>query len=80
MEPVTLAMTNNRPSRMSWGARDYRVLDEPTLLDLEYGLMTHPSPSPAWRFTAVAEDGDTRVFDVRYDSSIEQWCMVRSYV
>jgi hypothetical protein len=78
-ESVTLTMQDNRPSQMRWNAHDYRVLDEPTLLDMDYGVMTHPLPAAAWRFTAAADDGDTRVFDVRYDRSSGQWVMVRSY-
>jgi uncharacterized protein (UPF0548 family) len=78
-EPIALTMSNNKPCSMVWEARVYRVLDEPTFLDMDYGTMTHPLDSTAWRFIAAADDGDSRVFDVRYDNSMKQWCMVRSY-
>jgi hypothetical protein len=78
-ESVMLTMSHDKPSSMQWDGRDFRVLDEPTLLDMEYGSMTHPLPNPAWRFTAACAD-DVRVFDVRFDQAAEQWRMVRSYV
>lgn len=80
LEPITLTMSNNKPCRMVWCQREYRVMDEPTLLEMEYSRMTHPLPNPAWRFTAGADDGDTRVFDVRFDHASAQWQIVRSYV
>lgn len=80
LEHIALTMRDSKPCRMVWGDREYRVMDEPTLLDMEYSRMTHPLPDPAWRFTAGSGDGDTRVFDVRFDQASAQWQIVRSYV
>ena len=70
------------PTRMFWAGRRYRVTDTPTRLgpgtDLLYAsAMTHPpSPLTGWRFQGSSEDGDTRVFDVRWAEG-GAWKLIR---
>ncbi|WP_346769365.1 hypothetical protein [Planctomonas sp. JC2975] len=70
------------PKRMFWAGHRYRVTDTPTRLGPEPGLLlspaiTHPpSPLNGWRFQGTSDDGDTRVFDVRFADD-DGWELIR---
>lgn len=56
------------PVRLVWRGRRFRVTDRPTPLREVVSAVgiTHPlEPLVGWRFQGTAEDGDSRIFDVR---------------
>jgi hypothetical protein len=71
------------PVRMVWAGRRYRISDTPTRLGPEPdGLlspeMTHPPrPLVGWRFQGTADDGDSRIFDVRRRGPAGEWELFR---
>lgn len=68
------------PERFMWAGSCYRVSDTPTPLDIDYASMTHPCIMPlGWRFQGTSVDGDTRVFDVLYDSAASEWQLLHTY-
>ena len=68
------------PERLFWSGRRYRVTDTPTLVEIEWAAFTHPPEVPrTWRFQGSSDDGDVRVFDVRYLAEREEWQVVRTY-
>lgn len=81
--PVALWLdTAGRPERLVWLGERWRVNDSPTPLeDLAYHpAITHPparASQPGWRFQAVAESGEVRVFDVRLDRG--EWVILRVF-
>ncbi len=79
-EPITLELDGRRlPARLLWNSRNYRVTDQPTVLDSDYWAMTHPLPGFAgWRFQGTDEDGESRVFDV-CRAAEDRWQLLRVY-
>jgi hypothetical protein len=80
---VRVELDEEFPAALHWSSRRWTVIDAPTRLgitdDVAYaGVITHP-PTPwlAWRFTARADDGDVRVFDIRYRAN--GWDLIRTY-
>lgn len=68
------------PERFMWAGRCYCVSDTPTPLDIDYASMTHPCVMPlGWRFQGTSIDGDTRVFDVLYNSADCEWQLLHTY-
>lgn len=85
MEPVALALVDDVPTALTWRSKRFRVADSPTRLsrpaDWFYdAVITHP-PAPAirWRFVGRADDGESRVFDVRYDLVHGRWELLRAF-
>lgn len=71
-----------KPSRLVWEGRRYRVSDEPTALsELLDERVTHlPAVPPVgWRFQGTEGNGESRVFDVRFDPARGQWFLVGTY-
>jgi hypothetical protein len=69
------------PERLVWGSQRYRVTDEPTSLEIDYATITHPPVDFfGWRFQGTSDVGETRIFDVRFDSDCRQWRLLRTYV
>ena len=47
---------------------------------LDAGAFTHPPRvSLGWRFQATADDGDSHVFDIRFDEHRGVWMLLRAY-
>jgi len=70
---------NGVPERIVWHARRYRVSDQPTRLEPDFSLITHPIPIDGWRFQGTADDGTSRVFDVLFSAARGQWQVIRVY-
>ncbi|MBC7725498.1 MAG: hypothetical protein H7146_12270 [Burkholderiaceae bacterium] len=69
-----------RPQRLFWGGRRYRVTDTPTLVDADFGFITHPPDlPPVWRFQGTTDDGQSLVFDVRFDHARGEWVLLRTW-
>lgn len=79
---------DGEPERLVWGHRRFRVNDTPTALvgpaDWWAPFAAHdPAPGRAplaiagWRFQAVADDGETHVFDVEHVA--ERWRLLRVF-
>ena len=68
------------PERFIWSDRWYSVSDTPTPLDIDYSAITHQGAMPlGWRFQGTSADGDTRIFDVLYDSTACSWQLLHTY-
>lgn len=71
------------PARMVRDGRRYRVSDTPTRLGPEPGApvspaITHPPrPLMGWRFQGTADDGESRIFDVRRTNVSGPWELFR---
>ncbi|GGF16586.1 hypothetical protein [Subtercola lobariae] len=86
-EVVAVWLKDGRPNRLVWRARRFRVTDSPTRLAdalpelfLDASALTHPPrPTPGWRFQATANDGEARVFDIRYDEHRDVWLLLHTY-
>ncbi|MWB98393.1 hypothetical protein [Agromyces seonyuensis] len=69
-EEVALWLVDDRPARLVWGGRRWRVSDQPTPLHQRAEwlppMLTHaPEPRIGWRFQATAvDDGESVVVDV----------------
>jgi hypothetical protein len=68
------------PSRVVWEGRRYRVSDSPTRLEPDYELITHPPLLNGWRFQGTSDDGESRVFDVLFSESRQEWRLLRVYL
>jgi hypothetical protein len=70
------------PEQLEWHGHIYRVTDTPTVLDRDWGLMTHPPKGLliGWRFHGTDQDGDSRVFDVLFNDVRQEWELLRDYV
>ena len=69
------------PEQFLWGGSRYRVTDTPTPLDVDYSAITHPGAMPlGWRFQGTSDSGDTRMFDVLYDTSRGEWQLLHTYI
>jgi hypothetical protein len=77
---VVWTRVDGTPERLVWNSRRYRVSDTPTLQELDWVAVTHPpSMPPFWRFQGTADDGDSRVFDVRFEDATNQWRLLRAF-
>ena len=81
-DAITLWLdAGGRPERLVWGGQRWRVNDNPTPLEdaLLHPLITHPprASRPGWRFQAVSESDEVRVFDVREVDG--EWVVLRTY-
>lgn len=74
---VTLWFEDGLPARLVHDGTRYRVSDHPTRLEDEIVPLTHPLVLAGWRFQGTAENGTTRVFDVRQRRGA--WRVVRTY-
>ncbi|MBK4346643.1 hypothetical protein [Lacisediminihabitans changchengi] len=70
------------PERFVWDGRRYRVSDTPTALDVDYAAITHPPDQMplGWRFQGTSDAGETRMFDVLFDESRQEWQLLHTYV
>jgi hypothetical protein len=70
------------PNQLEWRGRKYQVTDTPTVLDWDWGLMTHPPKGllVGWRFQGTDEDGDSRIFDVFFNDVRQEWEILRGYI
>ncbi len=69
------------PERFVWAGIRYRITDTPTPLDVDHGAITHPGSMPlGWRFQGTSGAGDTRMFDVLYDTSRREWQLLHTYL
>jgi len=70
------------PERFVWDGKRYRVSDTPTALDVDYAAITHPPDEMplGWRFQGTSDAGDTRMFDVLFDESRQEWQLLHTYV
>ena len=70
------------PERFVWDGRRYRVSDTPTALDVDYAAITHPPDDMplGWRFQGTSDAGETRMFDVLFDESRQEWQLLHTYV
>jgi hypothetical protein len=82
LDNVVTVWTNDSgiPERLVWRGTRFRVSDQPTPLEPEFNLMTHPIILDGWRFQGTADDGSSRVFDVLFSTSRQEWRLVRTYV
>jgi hypothetical protein len=84
---VMVWSVNGVPARLIWEGQRYRVNDTPTPLDAEdifeltwHPAMTHPLPAwRGWRFQAINDARETKVFDVREGSDGGPWRILRTY-
>lgn len=68
------------PENFVWSNVQYRVTDTPTSLDVDYAAITHPGVMPlGWRFQGTSDDGDSRIFDVLYDATRDEWQLLHTY-
>ncbi|MCU1583961.1 MAG: hypothetical protein JWM49_517 [Microbacteriaceae bacterium] len=68
------------PEHFRWADSNYTVTDTPTPLDVDYAAITHPGAMPlGWRFQGTSDEGDTRMFDVLYDSARREWQLLHTY-
>jgi hypothetical protein len=81
-EAVSLQMgPSGLPELLEWNGRLYRVTDTPTVLDWDWGLMTHPPKGlVGWRFQGTDEVGNSRIFDVVFSDRRQEWELLRDYV
>ena len=78
-DTVAVWLTDGTPDRLVWNGNRYRVSDHPTPLEDEFYWVTHPPVGiVGWRFQGTAEDGTTRMFDIRQNG--DGWTLVRIYV
>jgi hypothetical protein len=68
------------PTRLVWRGIPYRVSDQPTVLEIELPILTHPPAIDGWRFQATDDSGDSRVFDVIRIDGRAQWRVAQTYV
>jgi hypothetical protein len=68
------------PARLVWRGTHYRVSDQPTPLEIELPILTHPPTIYGWRFQATDDSGDARVFDVIRVDGRAEWRVVQTYV
>jgi hypothetical protein len=79
---IAVWLVNDRPVRLVWHGRRYRVNDTPTVLapsDVWWPpLLTHlPDASwRGWRFQAVDDDGSASVFDIRPGDAVGEWVVL----
>jgi hypothetical protein len=79
-EGAVWAEDSGRPASLVWNGRRSRVSDTPTLLEADTVFVPHlPSVEPALRFQGISDSGETRVFDVEFDSSQHRWCLLTTY-
>ncbi|HEY0249729.1 MAG TPA: hypothetical protein VGC45_15870 [Gryllotalpicola sp.] len=79
-EPAVLWLAGDKPSRMVWRSRHWRITDEPTPLyeEVYHELLTHPARHQiGWRFQVSDEWSDTHVVDVRTDG--DEWFVTAVY-
>ena len=68
------------PERFVWAGRRYQVTDTPTPLEVDDSAITHPPAMPlGWRFQGTSDDGESRMFDVLYDSPRQEWLLLHTY-
>jgi hypothetical protein len=68
------------PERFVWEGTRFRVSDTPTPLDFDYAAITHLPDMPlGWRFQGTDDDGRSRMFDVLYDDSRQEWQLLHTY-
>jgi hypothetical protein len=68
------------PEHFIWADNRYSITDTPTPLDMDYAAIIHPGEMPlGWRFQGTSDDGDTRMFDVLYDSQRGEWQLLHTY-
>jgi hypothetical protein len=67
------------PERLVWHGQRFRVSDQPTPLEPDFTLITHPVILDGWRFQATDEEGRSRVFDVLFSTARQEWRLLRSY-
>ncbi|TPW78056.1 hypothetical protein [Schumannella soli] len=80
-ESAAVWFANERPVRIVWHGRRYRVNDTPTRLepgDVWHPAMTHPIERrwSGWRFQAVDADGNAPVFDLRPGAAAGEWIVL----
>lgn len=68
------------PERFFWAGQPYAITDTPTVLEVDYAVITHPGSMPlGWRFQGTSDRGDTRMFDVLYDCEHGEWQLLHTY-
>jgi hypothetical protein len=78
------------PTRLVWRASRYRVTDTPTVwADVcawwrpfapnDYAIGSVPKQIGGWRFQATSDRGVSHVFDVRHDTTLGRWSLVRVF-
>ena len=71
---------SGQPERLVWNGLRYRVSDTPTQLEADTSFVTHLPPMiPAWRFQGTTDMGESLIFDVGFDSSLQRWCLLNTY-
>jgi hypothetical protein len=71
---------SGQPERVFWNGLSYRVSDTPTQLETDTRFVTHSPPMiPTWRFQGTPEMGESLIFDVGFDSSLQRWCLLSTY-
>ena len=84
-EKVAVWVADGHPVQIVWEGRRYRVNDQPTRLGtgsetLWPPLITHtPEPWEGWRFQAIDDNDDVRMFEVRQVPGDTGWELLRIY-
>jgi hypothetical protein len=65
------------PTRIVYDGNRYRVSDQPTRLEDEMAVLTHPLAITGWRFQATDSHHISRVFDIRQRGN--EWLLLRVY-
>lgn len=71
-----------KPQRLVWDGERYTVTDTPTPLESLFDDWTTHLPAGVqngWRFQGTADDGRSRVFDIRDDGHTGRWTLIATY-
>jgi hypothetical protein len=68
------------PERFIWQGIEFRITDEPTPLETDYAAITHPLKEPTgWRFQGTTGSGESRMFDVLFSETRQEWMLLHTY-